>query len=141
MAAAKTAKVTATFPTSFPTSFSSFEAPPQFAEIATQGKKNMEAYVASVTAAQTGAEKLTERAVAYTKTATETHVAATKSLLASKSPQEYVEKQTAYLKSAFEAYVAETKAFQSLFAGIAQDVIKPLNTRAVEVRELIPGVR
>jgi phasin family protein len=111
MAAAKTAaKITTTFP--------SFEAP-QFAEIATHGKKNLEAYVASVTAAQTGAEKLTERAVAYTKSATEYHVEAAKSLLASKSPQEYVEKQTAYLKSAFEAYVAETKAFQSLFAGIA----------------------
>src|SRR5262245_12539245 len=84
MAAAKTAKVTATFPT--------FDAP-QFADVATQGKKNLDAYVASVTAAQQGAEKITERAVAFTKVAAENHVAATKSLLASKSAQEYVEKQ------------------------------------------------
>jgi phasin family protein len=136
MAAAKTTtKSTSTLPT--------FDAP-QFADVAAQGKKNLEAYVASVTAAQAGAEKLTARATAYTKAAAETHVAAAKSLMASKSAQEFVEKQTAYAKAAFESYVAETKAFQGLFAGIAQDVIKPLNARAVEVRELmpaIPGVR
>jgi phasin family protein len=133
MAAAKTTtKITSTLP--------AFDAP-QFADVAAQGKKNLDAYVASVSAYQAGAEKLTTRAVAFTKTATENHVAATKSLLASKSAQEFVEKQTAYAKSFFETYVAEAKAFQSLFAGVAQDVIKPLNERAVEVRELIPGVR
>ena len=131
MAAKTTTKVTATLPT--------FEAP-QFADVAAQGKKNLDAYVASVTAAQAGAEKLTERAVAYSKAAAETHVAAAKSLMASKSAQEFVEKQTAYTKAALEAYVAEAKAFQGLFAGIAQDVIKPLNARAVEVRELMPAM-
>jgi phasin family protein len=131
MATAKT-KITTTLPT-FDT--------PQFAEVAAQGKKNLDAYVASVSAAQAGAQTLTQRAVAFSKVATENHVAATKDLLASKSAQEFVEKQTAYLKSAFEAYVAETKAVQGLFAGIAQDVIKPLNSRALEVRELMPSVR
>jgi hypothetical protein len=58
------------------------------------GKQNMEAWVASATAAQKGFEALSARAVAFQKAALENHVAATKSLMTSKSVQEFAKSKT-----------------------------------------------
>ena len=66
-------------------------------------KKNLEAVVASVTAATKGAEALGAQAMAYSKTSFETQVAAAKSLTSAKSVQEVVELQTSFAKSALEA--------------------------------------
>jgi hypothetical protein len=52
-----------------------------FSEASAFGKQNMEAWVASATAAQKGFEVLSARAVAFQKAALENHVAATKSLM------------------------------------------------------------
>ena len=71
------------------------------------GKQNVEAWLASATAAQKGFETLSARTVAFQKQALENHVAAAKSLMTSKSVQEFAEKQNEYAKGAFEAYVAE----------------------------------
>src|SRR5262249_49060649 len=71
------------------------------------GKENVEAFVASATAAQKGFETISARSVAFSKTALENHVAATKDLMTSKSVQEFVEKQSEYARSYFDAYVAE----------------------------------
>ena len=64
------------------------------------GKQNVEAWIASATAAQKGFEALSARTVAFQKEALENHVAATKSLMTSKSVQEFVEKQNEYAKGA-----------------------------------------
>ena len=112
----------------------------KFGDVAEHGKQNLEACVASMTAAQAGAEKLTARAVAYSKAAAETQAEAAKSMMASKSAQEFFEKQAAFTKSFFDTYVAEVKAFQGLFAGIAQDVAKPISERAAVVQKLMPGL-
>ena len=47
------------------------------------GKQNVEAWMASATAAQKGFETLSARSVAFSKQAIENHVAATKSLMTS----------------------------------------------------------
>src|ERR1700729_602466 len=65
-------------------------------------KKNLEAVVASVTAATKGAEALGAQSMAYSKKAMEDHVAATKNLAGAKSVQEVVELQTSYAKFAME---------------------------------------
>ena len=109
-------------------------------KVAEASKQNMEAYAASLSAAQAGAEKLTARAVAYTKAAAESQAEAAKSLMASKSPQEFFEKQAAFTKTFYETYVAEVKAFQGLFAGVAQDVVKPINERVAAYREFMPTI-
>lgn len=93
------------------------------------GKENLEAFIASATATQKGIETLSARSVAFSKQALENHVAATKSLMTSKSVQEFVEKQTQYAKSSFEAYVAEVTALSELMSGAAKDAIKPINER------------
>src|SRR5208283_2877682 len=68
------------------------------AEMNTHSKKNLEAVVASVTAATKGAESLGASAMAFSKKSMEDQVAAAKSLSAAKSVQEVVELQTAWAK-------------------------------------------
>jgi len=70
-------------------------------------KKNLEAVVASVTAATKGAEALGAQAMAYSKSSFEAQVAAARSLAGAKSVQEVVELQTAFAKTALEGYMAE----------------------------------
>src|SRR5580704_9074982 len=94
-----------------------------------QSKKNMEAVVASVTAATKGAEALGAQAMAYSKKAMEDQVAAAKSLTGAKSVQEVVELQTAYAKSAMEAYIAQmTKASDTVAASV-KECFLPFNER------------
>jgi phasin family protein len=107
------------------------------AEASAFGKQNMEAWVASAAAAQKGFEALSARTVAFQKEAMEKHVAATKSLLTSKSVQEFVERQNDYAKSSFEAYVAELTTVSDLVAGVAKETLQPINERVNAVGQLI----
>lgn len=101
------------------------------------GKQNVEAWLASATAAQKGFEALSARTVAFQKQALENHVAATKALMGSKSVQEFVEKQNAYAKDAFEAYVAELTGVSELVSGVAKEALQPINDRVTAVGQLI----
>jgi phasin family protein len=106
-------------------------------EMGAFGKQNLEAMIASATATQKGVEALSARAVAYSKTAMEKHVAAAKSLMASKSVQEFVEKQTEYARSSFDAYVAELNNVSDVLQGVAKDAFKPINERMSAVSHLM----
>lgn len=108
-----------------------------FSEASAFGKQNMEAWVAAAAAAQKGFETLSARAVAFQKTALENHVAATKSLMTSKSVQEFAEKQNDYAKGAFEAYVAELTTVSDLVQGVAKDTLAPINDRVNAVGQFI----
>jgi phasin family protein len=101
------------------------------------GKQNMEAWLASATAAQKGFETLSARTVAFQKKALEDHVAAAKALMTSKSVQEFVEKQSEYAKNSFEAYVAELTSVSDLIAGVAKDTLQPINERVNAVGHLV----
>jgi phasin family protein len=108
-----------------------------FAEVSAFGKGNVEAWVASATAAQKGFETLSARSVAFSKQAIENHVNATKALMTSKSVQEFVEKQNAYAKTSVEAYVAELSSFTELASGLAKETLAPINERVNAVGTLI----
>jgi len=101
------------------------------------GKQNVDAWLASAQAAQKGFETLSARTVAFQKAALENHVAAAKSLMTSKSVQEFVEKQNDYAKTSFEAYVAELTTISDLVAGVAKDTLQPINERVTAVGQLI----
>jgi phasin family protein len=110
-------------------------------EVNANSKKNLEAVVASVTAATKGAEALGAQAMAYSKKALEDQVAATKSLTTAKSVQEVVELQTAYAKSAFEAYIAHmTKASETVSASVKES-FQPINERVTAFVEKVQGAR
>jgi phasin family protein len=106
-------------------------------EINTHSKANLEAVVASVTAATKGAETVGARAIAYSKKSVEDQVAAAKTLAAAKSVQEVVELQTAFAKSAFEGYVAEMTKINELVAASVKDAFSPINERFTAVVERV----
>ncbi len=104
-------------------------------------KKNMEAVVASVTAATKGAEALGAEAMAYSKSAFDTQVTAARSLAGAKSIQEVLELQTAYAKSAVEAYVAEMGKMTELVSTSMKESLAPLNERMTATVEKLQAVR
>jgi phasin family protein len=106
-------------------------------EVSAFGKQNVEAWLASAAATQKGLETLSARTVAFQKQAMENHVAAAKSLMTSKSVQEFVEKQNDYAKTSFEAYVAELSSISDLVAGVAKDALQPINERVNAVGQLV----
>ncbi|WP_304166357.1 phasin family protein [Phenylobacterium aquaticum] len=104
-------------------------------------KKNLEAVIASVSAATKGAEALGAQAMAYSKKAVEDQVAAAKSLSSAKSIQEVVELQTAFAKTAMEAYMAEVSKMGEVVAASLKDSAKPLNERVTAMVERMQAAR
>ena len=110
-------------------------------ELNAQSKRNLEALVASVTAATKGAEALGAQAMAYTKKAMEGNVEAAKAMSGARSVQEVVELQTAFAKSAMEAYIAEVNRASEIVASTVKDSMRPLNERATSAVETLQSVR
>jgi phasin family protein len=107
----------------------------------THSKKNLEAVVASVTAATKGAEALGAQAMAFSKTAFDNQVTAAKSLAGAKSVQEVIELQTAFAKSALEAYMAEVGKMSETVSASVKDAMAPLNERMTAMVERLQAVR
>jgi phasin family protein len=106
-----------------------------------QGKRNIEAVVASVTAAAKGAESLGAQAIAYSKISFENQVSQAKALTSCRSLQEVVELQTSYAKSAVEAYIAELNRASETVSAAVKDTMRPLNERAASVVEQFQAAR
>ncbi|HEX3917109.1 MAG TPA: TIGR01841 family phasin [Caulobacteraceae bacterium] len=106
-------------------------------EVNAHSKKNLEAAVASVTAATKGAEALGAQTMAYSKKAMDDHVAAAKSLSGAKSIQEVVELQSAYAKSFLEAYVAQMNKASETVAASMKESFQPINERVTAFVERI----
>ena len=112
-----------------------------FGEVNTHSKKNLEAAVASVTAATKGAEALGAQAMAFSKKSIEDQVAAAKSLAGAKSVQEVVELQTAFAKSALETYMAEFAKMSDTVSASVKESMKPINERVTATVEKFQAVR
>jgi phasin family protein len=110
-------------------------------EVNAQGKRNLEAVVASVTAAAKGAEALGAQAISYSKKAFEDQVTQAKALTAARSLQEVVELQTSFAKTALEAYISELNRASETVSAAVKDSMRPLNERASAVVEQFQAVR
>ena len=110
-------------------------------EINAQSKRNLEAFMASMTAATKGAEVLGSQAMAYAKSSMEGQVEAARTLSTAKSLQEVIELQTAYAKSAMEGYVSELTRASELVSTTMKDAMRPLNERATAVMETVQAAR
>ena len=111
------------------------------ADLNAHSKRNLEAVVASVTAATKGAESLGAQVTAYSKKAAEDHMAATKTLTSAKSLQEAVEFQTAYAKSFLDAYLAEMNRWSDTVSGSVKESLRPINERVSAVVEQFQTAR
>jgi phasin family protein len=112
-----------------------------FSEANTHSKKNLEAVVASVTAAAKGAETLGAQAMAFSKKTFDDQVAAARSLAGAKSVQEVVELQTGYARSFLENYMAEFGKLTETVSTSVKDSMKPLNERVTDMVERIQAAR
>jgi phasin family protein len=110
-------------------------------EINAHSKQNLEAVVASTTAATKGAETLGAQAIAYSKKAVEDGVAAARSLGAARSVQEVIELQTTYAKSALETYLAELNKASETVAASVKESLTPLNARVTAAVEKFQAAR
>jgi phasin family protein len=110
-------------------------------EINAQSKSNLEAVVASVTAASKGAETLGAQAMAYSKKSMDENMAAAKSFSGAKSIQEAVELQTAWAKSTLEGYLAEVNRASETFAASIKESLTPLNARVTAAVETFQAAR
>jgi phasin family protein len=110
-------------------------------EMNAQSKSNLEAVVASVTAASKGAETLGAQAMAYSKKSLDEHIAAAKSLTGAKSIQEAVELQTSWAKSTLEGYLAEVNRASETFAASMKESLTPLNARVTAAVETFQAAR
>ena len=100
-----------------------------FTEANVQSKRNLEAVVASVTAATKGAESLGAQALAYAKKSSEDNISAAKTLGSAKSLQEAVELQTAFAKNAIEGYLAEVNRWSDTVSATVRESMRPINER------------
>lgn len=110
-------------------------------EVNTQSKQNLEAVVASVTAATKGAETLGAHTIAYSKKTLQDNVAAAKSLTAARSIQEAIELQTAWAKATTEAYLAQMNAASEIVATSLKETVTPLNARVTAAVEKFQATR
>ena len=104
-------------------------------------KKNLEAVVASATAATKGAEALGAQAMAFSKAVFDTQVSAAKSLAGAKSVQEVVELQTTFAKTALETYMAEFTKMSDTVSASVKESMKPINERVTATVEKFQAVR
>ena len=110
-------------------------------ELNAHGKKNLEAVVESATAAQKGAEALSQQALAYGKKSWEDGVAAAQTLSQARSVQELLELQTSWAKSATESYLSEVTKMTDLFTASVKDSFKPINERVTASVEKFQAAR
>jgi phasin family protein len=106
-----------------------------------QSKSNLEAVVASTTAATKGAETLGAQVIAYSKKSVEDGMAAAKSLGSARSIQEVIELQTSFAKSALETYLAEVNKASEVVAASFKESLTPLNARMTAAVEKFQAAR
>lgn len=104
-------------------------------------KRNMEAMVASVTAATRGAEALGAQQMAFAKSALDQNVAAARALSTARSVQEVIELQTTWARQAMESWMTEMNRFSETAAQSFNDAVKPLNERATEAVAQVQAAR
>ncbi len=110
-------------------------------ELNADSKKNLEAIVASVTAAAKGVETLSAETVAYSKSAFESQVAAAKTLAGVKSIQEVFEIQSTFAKAAYEGYMAQMTKASEIMTATMKESFKPLNARVTATVERLQAAR
>ena len=110
-------------------------------ELNANSKKNLEAIVASTTAATKGAEALGAQAVAYGKQTFEANISQARALTGARSVQEVVELQTAFAKTALEAYIGQLNAASETVSSALKDSLRPINERTSALVETFQGAR
>lgn len=112
-----------------------------FGQINTQSKQNLEAVVASATAAQKGLETLSTEAATFAKKSWDDNVAAAQSMAQARSVQELLELQTNWAKSATETYLSQMTRLTDVMTASVKDTLQPINARVAASVEAFQAAR
>jgi phasin family protein len=108
---------------------------PDFQEILTLQKANVEALVQSNTALAKGIEAIGKHLVTLTQLELERSAAAAKAALAAKSLPDAIAVNTDYAKVSIEQLVANSTTLQELGAKVARDAVAPITGRVTVLAE------
>lgn len=110
-------------------------------DMTAHSRKNLEAAIASVTAAAKGAEALGAETVAFSKAAVERQTAAMQTLAGVRSLQDLVEVQTDLAKTHAEACVAQMGKTTELMTAMFRDAFQPFSARMTAAVESLQSAR
>jgi hypothetical protein len=92
------------------------------------GKEHLDSVVASATTVQNGVQAIAVAYGDYAKKSFEDTKSFVEKLSGVKSLDKALEVQTEYMKSAYEAFVAESQKIAGLYADLAKQTMKPLES-------------
>ncbi|MFN3892831.1 MAG: phasin family protein [Beijerinckiaceae bacterium] len=97
-----------------------------FEDLQKYSKDQMEAATAASATITKNVQAIAAETTEYSKKSLESATAAFEKLIASKSLDGAIQVQTDYAKSAYEAFVAQNKKIGEMYAGLAKEIMKPV---------------
>ncbi len=98
-------------------------------EVQAFGRETVEALVASATVAAEGVEELSAEILSFGKAQVDNGVAAVKTLMTARSPQEFFAAQSAFAQSTLDAFLAQSTKVGEIGARLAQHTAEPITAR------------
>ena len=97
-----------------------------FEDIQKYSKDQMEAATAASATITKSVQAIAAETTEYSKKSLESASAAFEKLIAAKSLDGAIQVQTDYAKSAYEAFVSQSKKLGEMYAGLAKEMMKPV---------------
>lgn len=101
-----------------------------FEDVQKYSKDQIEAATAASATITKSVQAIAAETTDFSKKSVESATAAFEKLVASKSLDGAIQVQTDYAKSAYEAFVAQNKKLGELYAGLAKEMMKPVEAAA-----------
>lgn len=98
-----------------------------FEDIQKYGKDQVEAATAASATITKSVQAIAAEATEYSRNSLESATAAFEKLIGARSFDGAMQVQTDYAKSAYEAFVAQNKKLGELYAGLAKEIMKPVD--------------
>ncbi|MGP8231641.1 MAG: phasin family protein [Methylovirgula sp.] len=104
------------------------------------GKEHMEAVSAVAASLAKGLQTIATEATDYSKRSLETSSAYLEKLVGAKSLDNAIQIQSEYAKVAYEGFVAQTTKIGELYANLAKEAFKPVETAIAKVQSVASSV-
>jgi phasin family protein len=97
-------------------------------EIQKFGKQQLEAVTAATTSFSKGLQEIATEATDYSKKAIAANTSVVEKLLGAKNVETAIQIQTDFAKTAYEGFVAQATKVSELYAKLAKEAFKPVET-------------
>jgi hypothetical protein len=99
-----------------------------FEDLQQVGKENVDMALKTMGALSKGTQAIAVEVADYSKKAFEDGTRAFEQLIGAKSVEQAVEIQSQYAKRAYDTYISEVSKLGEMYAGLARDAYKPVET-------------